>query len=176
MTTFALQSVIIYFILLYGYFSPSARNDGYDVAQFEFSTTMVISAAIASNLFNGLNTKFWTGWVFFSVFIGIILIFAYTVRPCLFSSTSVAVAQTCGSRPSTQSSPLDGFLPLSMGTIISCLNRLSFGSVSLLHSYSHSCRGICTWRGLSASTLMTWISSIGTTNSGRTWTSFMKPT
>jgi phospholipid-translocating ATPase len=78
------QSAIIYFILLYAYFSPSARNDGYDVAEYEFSTTMVISAAIAANLFNGLNTKFWTGWVFFSVFIGIILIWAYTVRPCFF--------------------------------------------------------------------------------------------
>lgn len=78
---FASQSVIIYFILLYAYFSPSARNDGYDVAGYEFSTTMVISAAIAANLFNGLNTKFWTGWVFFSVSIGIILIWAYTVRP-----------------------------------------------------------------------------------------------
>jgi hypothetical protein len=45
---------------------------------------MVISAAMAANLFNGLNTKFWTGWVFFSVFIGIILIWAYTVRSCVF--------------------------------------------------------------------------------------------
>jgi phospholipid-translocating ATPase len=72
------QSAIIYFILLYGYFSPSARDDGYDVGGFEFSTAMVISAAIVSNLFNGLNTRFWTGWVFFSVFIGIILIWAYT--------------------------------------------------------------------------------------------------
>jgi phospholipid-translocating ATPase len=79
-TRFASQSAIIYFILLYGYFSPSARNDGYDVAQYEFATTMVISAAVAANLFNGLNTRVWTGWVFFSVFIGIVLIFAYTVR------------------------------------------------------------------------------------------------
>ena len=101
---------------------------------------------------------------------------SHTRYVLVFSSTSVAVVQTCGSRPSTQSSPLDGFPPLSMGMIISCLNRLSSGSVSLSHSYSHSCRGTCTWRGLSASTLMTWISSIGTTNSGRTWTSFMKPT
>jgi phospholipid-translocating ATPase len=81
--TYVLQSAIIYFILLYGYFSPSARDDGYDVGGYEFSTAMVISAAIVSNLFNGLNTRVWTGWVFFSVFIGIILIWAYTVRPCL---------------------------------------------------------------------------------------------
>jgi phospholipid-translocating ATPase len=73
-----LQSAVIFFILLYGYFSPSARKDGFDVAQYEFSTTMVISAAIAANLFNGLNTKVWTAWVFFSVFIGIALIWLYT--------------------------------------------------------------------------------------------------
>jgi hypothetical protein len=46
---------------------------------------MVISAAIVANLFNGLNTRFWTGWMFFSVAIGIILIWAYTVRPCLYT-------------------------------------------------------------------------------------------
>jgi len=79
------QSAIIFFILLYGYFSPSARNDGFDIAKVEFSTTMVISAAIVANLFNGLNTRFWTGWVFFSVFIGIILIFAFTAIYSLIS-------------------------------------------------------------------------------------------
>ena len=82
--TYVLQSAIIYFILLYGYFSPSARDDGFDVGGYEFSTTMVISAAIVANLFNGLNTRVWTGWVFFSVFVGIILIWAYTVRRLSF--------------------------------------------------------------------------------------------
>ena len=81
--TYVLQSAVIFFILLYGYFSPSARDDGFDDAGYEFSTTMVISAVIAANLFNGMNTRVWTGWVFFSVFIGIILVFAYTVRPCI---------------------------------------------------------------------------------------------
>ncbi|KAI9508448.1 phospholipid-translocating P-type ATPase [Russula earlei] len=83
------QSAIVFFILLYGYFSPSARNDGYDVGRLEFSTAMVISAAIVANLFNGLNTKVWTAWVFFAVFIGIVLIGAYTaiyslIRPGRF--------------------------------------------------------------------------------------------
>jgi phospholipid-translocating ATPase len=87
-TASASQSIVIYFILLYGYFSRSARNDGFDVAGYEFSTTMVISAAIAANLFNGLNTRFWTAWVFFAVFIGIVLIFGYTVR---FSPSTSAV-------------------------------------------------------------------------------------
>ncbi|KAI0053960.1 phospholipid-translocating P-type ATPase [Auriscalpium vulgare] len=72
------QSAIVFFIILYGYFSPTARNDGYDVAQYEFATVMAISAAIAANLFNGLNTRVWTGWVFFAVFIGIVLIWVYT--------------------------------------------------------------------------------------------------
>jgi phospholipid-translocating ATPase len=80
-----LQSAIVFFIILYAYFSPSARDDGYAVGRYEFSTTMVIAAAIAANLFNGLNTKFWTVWVFFSVFIGIVLIFAFTVRRLLSS-------------------------------------------------------------------------------------------
>ncbi|KAI0256565.1 phospholipid-translocating P-type ATPase [Lactifluus subvellereus] len=79
------QSAIIFFVLVYAYFSTSARNDGFDVARYEFSTTMIISAAIVANLFNGLNTRVWTGWVFFSVFIGIILIWAYTALYSLIS-------------------------------------------------------------------------------------------
>jgi phospholipid-translocating ATPase len=53
---------------------------------------MVISAAVAANLFNGLNTRVWTGWVFFAVFIGIVLIWAYTVRlpPLLYFSYSLS--------------------------------------------------------------------------------------
>jgi phospholipid-translocating ATPase len=40
---------------------------------------MVISAVTIANLFNGLNTNVWTGWVFFAVFIGIALVLLYTV-------------------------------------------------------------------------------------------------
>jgi hypothetical protein len=113
--------------------------------------------------------------VFFSVFIGIILIWAYTVRPC-FSSTSAIVVLTRGCRRSIQSSPLDGLARLFTATTTSCLNPLSSGSVFLSRSYSHSSRGTSTLRGLSASTQMTWISLIGTTNSNRTWTLFTMPT
>jgi len=45
---------------------------------------MAIAAAIAANLFNGLNTRVWTAWVFFAVLIGIVLIWAYTVRSGTF--------------------------------------------------------------------------------------------
>jgi len=91
-TRFTPQSAIVFFILIYGYFSPSARDDGYGVSRIEFSTTMVISAAIVANLFNGLNTRFWTGWVFFAVFVGIVLIFAYTV--CFYLTTCPAVSRS----------------------------------------------------------------------------------
>jgi hypothetical protein len=40
---------------------------------------MVFSAVMTANLFNGLNTSFWSGWVFFAVFIGIVLVWVYTV-------------------------------------------------------------------------------------------------
>ncbi|EIN07067.1 phospholipid-translocating ATPase [Punctularia strigosozonata HHB-11173 SS5] len=72
------QSVVIFFFILYAYKQPTARPDGYDVYLYEFSTTMVISAVAAADLFVGLNTFAWTGWVFFAVFIGILLVWVYT--------------------------------------------------------------------------------------------------
>jgi len=80
-----IQSATIFFIILYAYFFPTARNDGYGVALYEFSTTMVIAAAITANLFNGLLTKVWTVWVFVAVFIGIVLVWVYTAIYSLIS-------------------------------------------------------------------------------------------
>jgi phospholipid-translocating ATPase len=40
---------------------------------------MVISAVFVANLFNGLETNVWTGWVFFAVALGNVLILCYTV-------------------------------------------------------------------------------------------------
>lgn len=48
---------------------------------------MAVAAVMTVNLFNGLNTAAWTGWVYFAVFIGIILVWAYTVGFCISSST-----------------------------------------------------------------------------------------
>ncbi|KAF9016585.1 phospholipid-translocating P-type ATPase [Hymenopellis radicata] len=73
------QSAIVFFIILYGYFSPTARADGYDQHLLEFSTTMVFSAVFVANFYNGLNTNVWTGWVFFAVALGIVLLFLFTV-------------------------------------------------------------------------------------------------
>ena len=50
---------------------------------------MVIAAVLTANLFNGLNTNVWTGWVFFAVALGNVLIWIYTVseRPEVVPST-----------------------------------------------------------------------------------------
>jgi phospholipid-translocating ATPase len=40
---------------------------------------MVFASVFASNFFNGLNTSAWTGWVFFAVFLGDVLLLVYTV-------------------------------------------------------------------------------------------------
>jgi len=51
--------------------------------------TIAISAVLVTNLFNGLNTSVWTWWVFFAVFLGIVLVFIYTV--CHMSILSFAL-------------------------------------------------------------------------------------
>jgi phospholipid-translocating ATPase len=45
---------------------------------YEFSTTMVISAAMVCNQFHAITTHSWTGWVWFAVLIGPFLIWAFT--------------------------------------------------------------------------------------------------
>jgi phospholipid-translocating ATPase len=54
--------------------------------------TMAISAVLAANLFNGLNTNVWPGWMFFSILFGIVLVWAYTVR---VSPISVLISAGC---------------------------------------------------------------------------------
>ncbi|KZT35488.1 phospholipid-translocating P-type ATPase [Sistotremastrum suecicum HHB10207 ss-3] len=73
------QSAVIYFFTLYAYDTVSSRTDGYDVSRIEFSTTMVISAVMVVNAFNGLNTYAWSGWVWFAVLIGPVLVWLFTV-------------------------------------------------------------------------------------------------
>jgi hypothetical protein len=41
---------------------------------------MVFAAVFTANFFNGLNTSAWTGWVFFAIFIGDVLVWIYTVN------------------------------------------------------------------------------------------------
>ncbi|KDQ61077.1 hypothetical protein JAAARDRAFT_124991 [Jaapia argillacea MUCL 33604] len=85
------QSAIIFFVLLYTYHSTTTRTDGYQVAQYEFSTTMAVAAVMVVNFFNGLNTNVWTGWVFFAVSLGIVLIWAYTAIYSIISPGWIVV-------------------------------------------------------------------------------------
>lgn len=82
-----LQSVIIYFFITYAYSSTSVREDGFDGYIYEFSTAMVLATVTIANLYNGLNTWAWTGWVWFAVFFGIAFVWIYTV---IYSAISPA--------------------------------------------------------------------------------------
>jgi len=73
------QSAIIFFFITYAYNSTASRSDGWAIADTESSTVMVIAAVMVVNVFNGLNTFAWTGWVFFAVSIGPILVWLFTV-------------------------------------------------------------------------------------------------
>ncbi|KAF5331003.1 hypothetical protein D9619_005242 [Psilocybe cf. subviscida] len=79
------QSAIIYFLIHYSYFTTSARSDGYDIFQAEFSTTMAISAVLVVNIFTGINGTAWTAWLFFAVFVGIVVEWVFTAIYSLIS-------------------------------------------------------------------------------------------
>ncbi|KAI0748707.1 phospholipid-translocating P-type ATPase [Daedaleopsis nitida] len=84
------QSAIVFFFIVYTYATTSSRSDGYDVYQDEFATVMVIAAVLAADFFNGLNTHVWTGWVFFAVALGIVLVWGYTAIYSIISPGWVA--------------------------------------------------------------------------------------
>ncbi|KAH0830747.1 hypothetical protein J3R83DRAFT_2226 [Lanmaoa asiatica] len=75
----ACYSVSLYFIVTYTYFTTTTRPDGYGIQLYEYTTTMVFSAVVAVSLFNGLATNVWTGWVFFAILLGIVLLLLYTL-------------------------------------------------------------------------------------------------
>jgi len=87
---------------------------------------MVFAAAFAANLYNGLNTSAWTGWVFFAVFIGNILIWIYTVS---IKSIRLYVYSYRKRRQSTTSSHPDGLSHLYTETTISCSTHRTSGFV-----------------------------------------------
>ncbi|KAF8205548.1 phospholipid-translocating ATPase [Mycena galopus ATCC 62051] len=79
------QSAVVFFFIRFAYETTTARTDGYAPYQFEFSTTMAVAAVLTANLYNGLNTAVWTGWVFFAMFLGIVLVWLYTAIYSLIS-------------------------------------------------------------------------------------------
>ncbi|KAG5723766.1 putative phospholipid-transporting ATPase DNF1 [Termitomyces sp. T112] len=86
------QSIVVFFIIFYSYFpSPTARADGYGVYLQEFSTTMALAAVMIVDIFTGFSAKAWNAWVFFAVFIGIIVVWIFTI---IYSCISPGYAVT----------------------------------------------------------------------------------
>ncbi|KAJ3576870.1 hypothetical protein NP233_g101 [Leucocoprinus birnbaumii] len=83
------QSVIIFFFILYTYITLTSRADGFDIVQSEFSTTMAITAVMVANMYTGFSATAWSGWIFFAVFIGIIIVWVFTAIDNSLSDTLV---------------------------------------------------------------------------------------
>lgn len=97
------QSAVIFFFLLYTYDTTTSIGDGYIIDMYQFSTTMVVAAVIAANLYNGLNTHAWNWFVLASVAIGPILIVIWTavyaaIKPGWIWVGSAAPAQSDNAR------------------------------------------------------------------------------
>jgi phospholipid-translocating ATPase len=88
------QSAIVFFFTTYAYALTTSRSDGYEIAMYEYSATMVLASVIIVNLFNGLNTAAWTGWVVFAVSFGIVLVWAFTVSHPFFSAIITSMLLT----------------------------------------------------------------------------------
>ncbi|KAJ9113189.1 hypothetical protein QFC22_006028 [Naganishia vaughanmartiniae] len=84
----AYQSAIIFFFIIYAYFTTSARSDGYDVGMYEMSTALIFGAVHVATAFTGLNTEAWTIWVYIGLAVGPILIWIYTAIYSLIPPTT----------------------------------------------------------------------------------------
>ncbi|KAF9447871.1 phospholipid-translocating P-type ATPase [Macrolepiota fuliginosa MF-IS2] len=73
------QSTIIFFFIWYTYVSVTSRPDGFAIAQSEISTTMAITTVMVANMYTGFNATAWTGWLFFAVWLGIVIVWVFTV-------------------------------------------------------------------------------------------------
>ncbi|KAF9065769.1 hypothetical protein BDP27DRAFT_1331540 [Rhodocollybia butyracea] len=72
------QSAIVYFFVMFTYNSTSARKDGYSVDLYEWSTVMAVSGVLIADIFTGMCASAWTWWLVFFVFIGILVVWAFT--------------------------------------------------------------------------------------------------
>ncbi|KAF9263183.1 phospholipid-translocating P-type ATPase [Marasmius fiardii PR-910] len=73
------QSAILFFFIMYTYMTTSSRTDGFDAAFFEWSTTTAVAAATVADIFTGLTAASWTWWLVFFVFIGVLVVWVYTL-------------------------------------------------------------------------------------------------
>ncbi|KAG2019667.1 phospholipid-translocating ATPase [Coprinopsis cinerea AmutBmut pab1-1] len=90
-----LQSVIIYFLIHFTYVNTTTRDDGYDIRQVEFSTTMAIVNVMVANFFVGMNATAWTWWLVFAVMLGNVAVWLFTIVYSVISP-EFAVTQLYG--------------------------------------------------------------------------------
>lgn len=74
---------------MYTYDMTTARDDGYDINLYEWTTTMAIASVLAANLFTGLETRAWTWWIFAAVWLGPFLIFIFAPIYAAFPPTLI---------------------------------------------------------------------------------------
>ena len=94
LTTLLVRFVVFHYHLYIFHHHHSSRRLWHSVVRIQYGKsppltppqvsnvpqTMVFSAVLAVSLFNGLNTNVWTGWVFFAVFLGMVLLLLFTVK------------------------------------------------------------------------------------------------
>lgn len=71
------QSAVLFFFMMYFYESVSARPDGYNVSLYEATTPMVTATVLAANLYCGLETRMWSWFIVFAVFIGPVVLLVF---------------------------------------------------------------------------------------------------
>lgn len=86
------QTVLIYFIICYTYgLSTTARNDGWNIFQYEFSTPMAFSAVMVANAFAAITSSAWTIWLILCILFGNVIVWTFTA---IYSVVSPANAST----------------------------------------------------------------------------------
>lgn len=83
------QGVVMLFFILYTYDMTTARNDGYDVQLYEFSTVIAYASVLCANLFTGLIVRAWTWWIVAAVFLGPVLFNIFTPVYAAFSPETI---------------------------------------------------------------------------------------
>ena len=79
--------MVLFFFFAYSYNTTTARNDGYDINLYEWSTGMAIASVLVANLFVGLNARAWTWFIFIGVWAGTVVMFCFAPIYAAFSST-----------------------------------------------------------------------------------------
>lgn len=83
------QSAVLFFLICYSYDFVSARDDGYDVSLWEWSTTLAMASVVVANLSVGLDIRSWNWFIFAGVWLGPFLIFIFAPIYAAFPPTLI---------------------------------------------------------------------------------------